>query len=602
MIDRYTTAALSALMLAMILLPCPVMADDSTSAASLEEPDDEKTGESSDKTAVGLHGIELKELEEDYEPKPKRFIIPPYYSEKSERVKTTAVFPMFYSRQRTGEGARKDLGLMPFYWRYREGPSSADVYFPLYWRFRDPEFKTDIIPPVYYNRDDHGYNLGLAPLLFLGKDERRKSGYQVLPPLFWNFKNKHGGFMWAGWYYDYRNRGDSDRGVPPLFFSGRNRDKTYLTILPPLFWRFTDEVNYKTTTVLPPLFFKTRETGWSAGLVPLLYFARDENWARTLITPLYYGSRWGKGRSHYFPPLLTYYRHSPNLSQGGVAIFYHWYEKEGDYLKMYSPLLWRYGNERTDDRSLLVPPIFYKRDTPVSDDTMVGLVYWNFHEHYRERTFALMPIFGHNWSLHEKRWRTWVAPTFDFGVHPDGYHARIHPIFYLGRGKRDNHLVLAPIFWRFVDEEDKNTVVFPLIWNFRDLAHNSLDRSFFPLWWQFDDYRRHDYKRVAFPLVWDFNDEKNGERSTVVVPLLWRDRDPVSTMTGVFNVALHKGEIKENPFWTFQIFPFIAMGKPPAPEGAYWSFLGGLAGWRRQGSTKELKILWIPFDLTKDEE
>jgi len=27
------------------------------------------------------------------------------------------------------------------------------------------------------------------------------------------------------------------------------------------------------------------------------------------------------------------------------------------------------------------------------------------------------------------------------------------------------------------------------------------------------------------------------------------------------------------------------------------SFLGGLAGWRRQGSTKELKILWIPFDV-----
>jgi hypothetical protein len=32
------------------------------------------------------------------------------------------------------------------------------------------------------------------------------------------------------------------------------------------------------------------------------------------------------------------------------------------------------------------------------------------------------------------------------------------------------------------------------------------------------------------------------------------------------------------------------------------SFLGGLAGWRRQGHTKELKILWIPFDVSNYEE
>jgi hypothetical protein len=43
------------------------------------------------------------------------------------------------------------------------------------------------------------------------------------------------------------------------------------------------------------------------------------------------------------------------------------------------------------------------------------------------------------------------------------------------------------------------------------------------------------------------------------------------------------------------------MGKPPAPEGAYWSFLWGMAGWRRQGSTRELKLFWIPIDLSDDE-
>jgi len=576
-------------------------------AAEGEGGDPAAKGEGAEEAAAkrppaGATGIELKELEEDYQSPVKRFTIPPYYQEKSERVTFRTLFPLFFFRERTGEGARTDLGVMPLYWRYREGASSADVYFPFYWRFRDPAFETDIVLQTYLNRSAHGFNFGFAPLFFFGRDDRKSTRYQVVPPLFWNFQRAEKGFLLAGIYYDHRDRGDWDRGVPPLFFAGRNRDKTYLLVLPPVFWRFTDEVAYETVSVVPPFFFKTRETGWSVGMLPILYFAHDKDWARVLVAPFYYGSRWGKGRSYYIPPLLTYYRKSPTLSQGGVAIFYHWYESEGDYLRMFSPLVWSWGNDRSDDRNLLVPPLFYRGSSPVSDDTMVGLVYWNFHDHHKERTFALAPLFAFNRSLYEERWRTWIAPTFDIGKKPDGYHVRLHPVFYVGKDKRSRHFVLTPLVWNFVDEEDKRTVVFPLWWSFEDLEHRQVDRVVFPVWWQFDDLKRSDYKRAVFPFVWDMHDAKNKERTTVVVPLFWRDRDPRSTMTGVFNVVWHKGAIQGNPFWTFQLFPLIALGHPPAPEAAYWSFLGGLAGWRRQGSTKELKILWIPFDVSDDED
>ena len=562
-----------------------------------------KAGEVENKRPpVGLSGVELKEIEEDYKAKPKRFILPPYYSEKTDRQEFKALFPFFYFRERTGEGARTDMGLLPFYWRYREGKAKTDVYFPFYWRLRDPEFKTDIVLQTYYNRSKHGYNLGFGPLFFAGKDSRDKSGYQIVPPLFWNFQNKDGGLTLAGIYYDHRDRGDYDRGLPPLFFAGRNRDKTYLLVLPPLFWHFSDEVNYKTTTVVPPLFYKTRKNGWSLGLLPLFYLARDKNWARTLVTPFYYGSRWGEGRSYYIPPLLSYYKHSPTLSQGGIALFYHWYKEKGDYLNMYTPLVWRFGNERTGSRTWMIPPLVYRHDSPVTDNTMVGLIYWDFHEHHRERTLAIAPFFVHNWNLYEKNRRTWIAPTFDFGVNPDGYHFRLHPLFYLGQNKHDSHLVIPPLLWHFKNSEDINTVLFPLWWNFKDTKHHRLTRAIFPLWWQFDDYKRHNYKRIMFPLYWDFNDKDNEEHSTVVAPIFWRDKDKKSTMTGVLNIVHHKGEIKKNKFWTFQFFPFLAFGKPPAPESSYWSILGGFAGWRRQGSTKELKILWIPFNLSDDDE
>ena len=40
----------------------------------------------------------------------------------------------------------------------------------------------------------------------------------------------------------------------------------------------------------------------------------------------------------------------------------------------------------------------------------------------------------------------------------------------------------------------------------------------------------------------------------------------------------------------------------PSPDGAYWEFLKGFLGWRRQGSTKELKLFWIPIPVDRADE
>jgi hypothetical protein len=228
---------------------------------------------------------------------------------------------------------------------------------------------------------------------------------------------------------------------------------------------------------------------------------------------------------------------------------------------------------------------------------MVGLVYWNFHQHFKKRSFAIAPLFGFAKSLYEERYRAWILPTFDFGKEPEGYHFRLHPIFYLGKSGDKNHMVFAPVFWHFENKKDKNTVFFPLWWQFRDKQHNRVNRVAFPFWWSFNDKKYGRINRVAFPLWWDFNNTKQMERTSLLIPFFWRVRDRHSSSTGIFNIGLHKGEIKGNPFWTFRIFPLLSFGKPPAPKGARWDFLYGLAGWRRQGSTAELKLFWIPIPI-----
>ena len=559
-------------------------------------------------TPIGLEGDELEEVEKDYIPQIKRLIIPPFYREKTEKYELKLLFPFYVQRKTEKNGGEKNLGILPFYWRHRSKELKTDVIFPFYSRMHGQDYKTDIFIQTYINRFDKGYNFGFAPLVFGGKNTEKQSSYQVVPPLFWRFVKRDESFTLAGIFYNRTKGDDYHLGLPPLFFAGKEKSKSYLTVLPPIFWRFTDEIEYSTKTVIPPFFFNTRENGWSFGAMPILYLARDKEWDRTLILPFYYGSRWqkkdkqgetvGEGYSHVLPLLLSYYRHAPGLSQGGAAIFYQWYWNEGDYLKMITPLAWLWGNDRRYDSSFLLAPFVYRRKSPIRNDFMISLIYWNFHEYHKERTLAIAPLFVHNWSLYDKRWRTWVFPTFDFGrKNREEFHARLHPLFYLGKAKEKSHLVVSPIYWQFRDKEDDDLVVFPIYWRFRDLLHEDTSRIVFPFWWQFEDPRRKNHSKIVFPLYWDLVRGKNNSRITLGLPIFWRYKDLNKTTTGVLNIFVNSGKQKGFDFWTFSIFPLISFGHPPSKEGVYWSFLQGMVGWRRQGRSKQLKMFWVPINF-----
>jgi hypothetical protein len=573
---------------------------------------DDGTGSNTANNKVTVEEKErLQELESDYEPHLKRLVIPPFYQEKTEKYKLQLFFPIYFRKQYVTDDNRSSLGILPFYWRQRSPTRNVDTIFPFYTRVREPNSKNDIVLQTYYKRGVEGYHFGLAPLIFIGNDYKKDKSYQVVPPIFWRFTNKEKSFLLAGIFYLSREAEDFDVGLPPVFFAGRNKNKTYTTVLPPVFWRFTDELAHKTETIVPPFFFNTREGGWSFGMMPLLYLARNIEWDKTLVLPFYYGSRWkvldkngdskGYGRSFWFPLLLSYYMKTPTSSQGGAAIFYQWYWNEGDYLRMYTPLVWQFGNERVRENSVLVPPIFYQKTSPIEHNLMVGMLFWDFHDKYKSRTTAVMPFMSYSRDLYRKNWRTWIFPTFDIGKNEEEgeKHFRFHPLFYYGKAPDKHHLAIVPVWWRFKDKEDDTLIVFPLYWSFKDLLHEDTSRIVFPFWWHFKDPRRDNQARVAFPLYWDIERGKNDSRLTLGVPLYWRYRLATRSTTGVMNIFVNKGEVKGNKFWTFNLFPLIAFGHPPAPEGAYWSFLYGLVEWRRQGSSKKMKLFWIPFTLGK---
>lgn len=560
-----------------------------------------KDAQTAKRAPIGLSGEELELQEEGkHENVKKRFILPPYISLKTRNTEFKTVLPFFYYSQRKGKAARKDVGLLPFYWSHESKDYQTKVYFPFYWRIHSPAFDTKIVLQSYLAKSKDAYHIGSAPFFFIGKNKEKQTSYQViLPPLFWNFKGKDHSLTYSLLYYNKKNKAEFHRGVVPFYFARKKYDKTITTVLPPLFWHISDPVNYKTTTVLPPFFFSTREKGWSLGLLPAFYFARDKNWSRNMVMPFYYGSRVNDEHSHYLPLLLSYWKRSKTLRQGGIAALYHWYRFKGEYMNMYTPLAWTWGNTRTLKKNILIPPFYYKGSSPIEDNTMIGMIYWNFQNHHLSKVLAIAPLFAVKKTTRDKGFRAWVFPTFDFGKNQDGYHARFHPLFYVGKHKKKKHLVLAPLFWQFEDEKEKSTVVFPLWWQFKNRQFKRVRRVVFPLWWQFDDHKYGEFNRVAFPFYWDIKRVEQKKRTILTFPpVYWKVQDANSARTGVLNVSLHKGKRKGHSFWTFNLFPLVLFGKPPAPDSARWEVLHGLVGWRRQGSTKELKLFWIPIGIS----
>ncbi len=152
---------------------------------------------------------------------------------------------------------------------------------------------------------------------------------------------------------------------------------------------------------------------------------------------------------------------------------------------------------------------------------------------------VLTPLFGH-WNEYGVSKSTWIFPTFHHTTTTDGWDFNVYPFLFTGRDKTSSHSVLAPIFWDFVAPKKRSTVVFPVFWRFAD--------------------------------------------------------DEGTTQLALNTLYLEKPSTK-GPNWDFYFLPLFHVGEQP--QGNSWDVLFGMVGYKRDGGYKQLKLFWIPIDLTK---
>ncbi len=520
-------------------------------------------------------------------PVDRRLIVPPYVRDQRDDVTTTALFPFYFERE---SKAGVERFVLPYYYR-REAKRKADVALGLVWSLRGPDRHTFVLPPLYTHRSGKDWAFGLAPLLTTGNIGGHYHTV-VLPLLTWLDGDAKTHRWFVGPYYDVETKRARWRGLFPLLWS-KSDESDGFTVVPPLFWRFTENDPDSATTVVPPFFHSRSKDERKWGLVPVLFHKRSKELTSTTIPLALFHHARGPNEFRLVTPVLAYFN---DKREGSMLITPLYQRRRGDKnFDAVLPLFMRTWDDRDASSGLFLPPIFWHWQDPAN---RTNVVFPLFANQQREgiSEFWLTPLVGHHRQLEKKASTWWVAPTFHYGETPNSWQFNIHPLFYVARSTEKRHLAIAPIYFDFQNHKERTRrfALAPLYWQFSDAKEQKRNLVLFPLYWDLEHGKRQRRRLVAFPLYWDFDYRDRDARYSVAFPAYARSKVQGRTRHFAVNTMFETNSGKRGR-WQFHFFPLFARGG--SADDRWWNVLYGLAGYDRRGRHRRVQAFWIPFEL-----
>lgn len=516
-----------------------------------------------------------------------RLIVPPYVHDVHGDVRTTALFPFYFARTTPTDVQRF---VLPYY--YRRGPKlQADVAAGLVWSLRGPDRNTFVLPPFYTHRNGKDWGVALLPLFSAGSFSGRR--HTVIPPLltWYDAKDDHHRLV-AGPYYDVRRKEARWRGLFPIFWSKQGTSDGF-AVVPPLFFRFTEQAPDSATTVVPPFYYTRSEKERSWGLVPLAFHSRSAELRSTTVPLALFHHARGPKQFRLVTPLLGYRR---DEQHGKTWITPIYQRRRGDSnFDAVAPLFFRTWDNRDGSRGLYLPPIYWQWSDPANQRLVIFPFLARDHRDGISDLLVL-PVLGRKKSLERDAQTWWVLPTFHAAWDDTSWQFNLHPIFYLKRSPEKRHLAVAPLWFDFenLKKKTRRRALFPLYWDFENKAEQKQTRVVFPFYWQLDNAKTQRRHRVGFPIYWDLGYGDRNERYTVAFPFYGRGVVGERTRHFVLNTMVERHASKDKR-WAFHFFPLVSMGGSERDQ--WWRFLLGLAGYDRRGPHRRIHALWLPFNL-----
>lgn len=392
--------------------------------------------------------------------------------------------PLVWRSSVRGERPRRNLAVIPFYFRQRQ-PDGIDVDAGLPWFWsRDERRRTHtlIVGPGFHRLSRTALNAGIAPI-YWWHDSAKKRRLLALPAIF-HFENKdndeHTTVALPFWFDRQRANGARTWAAFP-FVIGTKRlyNFTRFSLTPPLYFdvfRINRNVRF---TGFVPLLFRYQKCGFRDDDEPGCQYTL---WGSA---PFFLYGRNGQGRRTHAAALLYYWDRSPDGWKLYTPLFgvnnqpgkeLGWYAA-GPLLAikttrthrrvMSFPLYYRRAHRLEDESlTLVAPPLFISQHREDRRWFEAGLLVWQFRKQHKITTTVLPPIFFMSDAYAQRR-LYWLAPLFlrDNQIANDKTWTAIAPALYV----------------QHRDGEDLDFVQFPLVWHIERGANEGTFGAF--VWW-----------------------------------------------------------------------------------------------------------------------
>ena len=411
--------------------------------------------------------------------------------------KNLAVMPVYF-RQRQPGGIDVDAGLAPlpfFHSRDKVRHTHTLIAGPFFHRLSRTSLNTGVVPLAWWMDSEKARRLISLPLIFHIKNKQSREHTTIAVPFWFDRRKANGRRTWVALPFVIGNKGQHNFTrfslVPPGFVDVHRLAKNYrFTGYAPLLFRyqkcgFREEDDDRCRYTLWgsfPLFLAGRDGMGrrSHGALMLYYFDRDKGGAKFLTL---------LGGANVRPKeKLTWYA----LNVGRTVTRTH-------ATTVVFPLFFRKAH-RSEDRSttVVLPPLYIGRRKEEYRWFEAGLVFWNFRRPHKVTTVVLPPIFYTAHSYAEKR-MTWTIPLF----------------LRSNNWAEDRSATIVPpgLFVQRRKGEDQNWVQFPLLWHIERGENSGTVGA--AVWW---DIRRKKTITQVVPALMARHVNRKGDATTVVGP------------------------------------------------------------------------------------
>jgi hypothetical protein len=521
-------------------------------------------------------------------PRERLRLVPPFAKDRTGDFTTRALFPLYFERK----GPKLvERFVLPYYLR-RSAELNADVALGLVWSLRGPNRNTFVVGPIYGHHRDKDWGAAFFPLFAAGAYAGHT--HLVIPPLLtWMDGDDKRHRRVVALYYDVKRKDARWRGLAPLIWA-KHSDAGGFTVLPPLYWRFTQTDPLENTTVVPPFYHvRTKdETRWS--LMPLVWHRQTQDLRATTVPFTLFHFARGKEEFRLVTPLLAYLNNEREHSKMWFTFVYQRGRGDKNFDSV-APFYIHTWDDRDMSRGTYAFPFYWHWEDPANRyTTVLPFVMRNVRDGISDTW--LTPLIGRMRSHEQDAQTWWMAPTFHWGWQPGEWFANLHPVVYVARDKDNDHTVALPLYFDFNDKKDRTrrTAAFPFWWDFKIAKSKKHNRVLFPFYYHTQNDEKQRYYKIGVPFYWDLNFKDREERYTVTFPFHGRgilhDRERHYVLNTMYEPA--HGDDRT---WQFHFFPFVARGGNKT--GKWWSFLYGLAGYERRGAYRRMHMFWIPIDL-----